>query len=43
MGIDADHRGISKFESREDNGYQAVWGALQDYISAISESTKESG
>ncbi|CEJ57105.1 hypothetical protein PMG11_05812 [Penicillium brasilianum] len=39
-GIDADHRGIARFENRDDQGYQVVWGALQDYIGAVLKSIK---
>nr|AYP72781.1 meroterpenoid PM-122-9-9852 [Penicillium brasilianum] len=39
-GIDADHRGIARFENRDDQGYQVVWGAPQDYIGAVLKSIK---
>jgi hypothetical protein len=32
VGIDADHRGMCKFESRENGGYQMVLGAIEDYV-----------
>lgn len=35
VGIDADHRGMCKFENREDTGYQMVLGAIEDYVVEI--------
>ncbi|KAI9854661.1 MAG: Ras GTPase ras2 [Trichoglossum hirsutum] len=36
LGINGNHSGICKFSTADDTGYQAVFGALQDYVKAAT-------
>lgn len=40
-GINGNHSEICKFSSATDPGYKAVFGALEDYMMALKDGTRQ--